>query len=301
MKGRETDYKGWALLLIIVCVPAYIIYTSTQEAYPGLIDIVGGVLAITVGTALWMHWNSDEPDNEVRRAGNIVMALLALFGGFNVWAHVTLGRDISAAQEAKKEVRDQKEWEQKLADKEADRNLKLAQAQAQLMEAQRNLNLAEARKLNALPPSQRRSGSGNQSAGVNLLPAAPPTPEVSLTESPSVAAAPLSAADVRNERRGMIVILLMLEMLTAIVGGAWVQAKKSWDGDGDGVPDFVQRIFLYDPDYVAERWPQYLPRLGQRGGQPPAEQRPAFGFGQTGSAPGQSAPQRRFFRRPVGK
>lgn len=266
---RETDYKGWASVLIIVLGPAWIIYHSTKIAYPGLINIVSVMLIITAGTALLAHANADEPDAEIRKAWGTILLGLALLGGANVWVHVTLTRDISAASEAKAEFHKEADWEQEQKDKDAARRQKLAASQSALNESQKGLEQAQARKLSMLPPSQRRLAPKADNSRLLV------SPELTASEKePQKTAGPatpiMTEAEVREEGRWQVILVLMLDMLLAIGGAAWIHRKKVIDANGNDIPDYIERMYETMPDYVRARFPQLVPRIEQwRAAHPP--------------------------------
>lgn len=258
-KGRNRTWSLWGL---IVFAPAVAIAISTYYVFPESFKIIGIMLIISVGVSAWILRNSDEPDAQIRRFGLHVKFALAFVLFLNLAVHVQVSRELSAANHSRAERHEEEDREQTRKDQEARRKALEADAKAKELTATAGL-VEQTRKLNyGLKPNARVAPPVVASqAESSPDPLAVPIPK---TETVKAVVAVITPDDVRNGWAGWMFALAIIESLIAVVGGARLMVMLHWDADGNGVPDWMQKLspeelWTRSPEHYAKMYPNRQP------------------------------------------
>lgn len=230
MSVKGINLKGWIIFVIAVLIPAGVVGFSNKEIFPGMWEIMTALLVITVGAAALTHDMADEPDTTLRQFGLVAVVALGAVLYLNCISHVTYRREIEASGQGVQELHAEQDRQNKLAEDAARRQVELANAEKARLDAQR-------RVLVQLPTSQRRN--------VPLTSALPSTNPAQPEPAPQIleASAPKETpAQIRDKWNPRLLWLLVIETGMAILGLLVLFAVRHWDGDENGVPDWLQRV-----------------------------------------------------------
>lgn len=258
-KGKN---RAWSLWGLIVFAPAVAIAISTYYVFPESFKIIGIMLIISVGVSAWILRNSDEPDAQIRRFGLNVKFALAFVLFLNLAVHVQVSRELSAANHSRVERHEEEDREQARKDQEARRKALEAEAKTKELTATAGL-VEQTRKMNyGLKPSARIAAPVVSSPAESPLdPLAVPPAK---TEPAKTIAAMVTPDDVRNGWSGWMFALAIIESLIAVVGGARLMVMLHWDADGNGIPDWMQKLspeelWTRSPEHYAKMYPNRQP------------------------------------------
>lgn len=268
----------WLLWILVVLLPACAIAYSTWHVFRDAFPIIALLLVISVGVSAWTVVQADEPDSRLRQAGLAAKFALAVIGFLNLGAHVQIAREMSAAKESTQERHAEEDREQERRDREAKREAFRAEARAKELGAQKEAMTAEARLNNSLPVRQRkRTVAADMAASPTPDPLAPTSSPAPATAQKMTTAA-ATPEQVRDSWAWWVFFLTILESFVAVVGGAGLLVMRHWDADGNGVPDWIERLPESEirrrfPREHARLYPQSQPATasaGQIGFAPPA-------------------------------
>jgi len=233
MQNKGFHWRGWLIFAVAVCVPAWIVYDSNNKVFPEMWEVMTALLVVTVGASALTHDMADEPDTTLRQFGLVFMVVLGFVLYVNVVNHVSYGRELLASQKSVSERDTERQKQNDDAEREKNRQVELAKAQESLLKAERNLVVQ-------LPVNQRRAVQ-HRPITPTVTPAGSATPP-NQTPTQQAAGPSLTPAQVRDKWNPRLLRMLVLETGLAIVGLLVLFAVRHWDGDGNGVPDWLERI-----------------------------------------------------------
>ena len=162
----------------------------------------------------------------------------------NLGAHWLLAREVSAAKQGVLERHAEEDREDRRKAAEAERQLALKQAEAELTATNVRLQNAERRRLAQLPPSERRSTLSAPKPEAT----APIVQPLSLVPPGSVASvsAPvvtpkLTPEQVRESWWWKLTALAFAECFASVLAGAILAGIWEWDRNHDGIADHLQQ------------------------------------------------------------
>lgn len=256
---KKQSGRTWSLWVLIVLAPAIAIAISTYYVFPESFKIIGIMLLISVGVSAWIVHNSDEPLQQIRRFGLIVKFAVAIVMFLSLAVHVQVSRELSAANHSRTERHEEEDRAEERRDKEARRRKLEAEARAAELAAA-GVVIEQQRKLNyGLRVGQRKAAPVPEAAQETTDPLTVPTPT---PKPPDKAAAIVTPESVREYWSPWMFLLAILDALIAIVGGARLLVLLHWDGNGNDVPDWMERL---TPEELWARSPEHYAKLyGQR-------------------------------------
>lgn len=234
----KSSISKWALWVLVVLLPALAIAYSTWHVFRDAFPIIALLLAISVGVSAWTVFQSDEPDSRLRQAGLAAKFALAVVNFLNLSVHVQIAREMSGAKEGVVERHAEEDREQARLDAQARRDKVLAEARAAEIAAQKDAMRAEAILNNSLPVRQRKR-TVTATATPEVDPLATPTKTAQPKQIAAVAASP---EQVRESWPWWVFFLTILESFVAVVGGAALLVMRHWDGNGNNVADWIERL-----------------------------------------------------------
>lgn len=235
----KSSISKWVLWALVVLLPALAIAYSTWHVFRDAFPIIALLLTISVGVSAWTVVQSDEPDSRLRQAGLAAKFALAVIGFLNLGAHVQIAREMSGAKEGVVERHTEEDREQERADKEARRQKMLTEARAAETAALTEAMRREAQLNNSLPVRQRK-----RTVTATVTPEPDPLAEPSPTPAPPKQAVTVAASPehVRESWSWWVFFLTILESFVAVVGGAALLVMRHWDGNGNNVADWIERL-----------------------------------------------------------
>lgn len=245
MKGSISKWVLWAL---VVLLPALAIAYSTWHVFRDAFPIISLLLVISVGVSAWTVVQSDEPDTRLRQAGLAAKFALAVIGFLNLGAHVQIAREMSGAKEGIVERHTEEDREQARLDAQARRDKLVAEARAAEIAAQKDAMRAEAYLNNSLPVRQRK-----RTVTVTATPTSDPLAPAAISTPAVGAVASISPDKVREGWSWWVFFLTIIESFVAVVGGAALLVMRHWDGNGNNVADWIERL---PKEEVKRRFPR---------------------------------------------
>jgi hypothetical protein len=235
----------WRKLLLftfIVILPAVVVGMSNFKAFPESSFLATVMLLTTMGVAGLFTWKSNHATPKIVRyciiADIIICALLCV----NVGCHWIFSRELSGAKQSTVERHTEEDREEKRKAAEADRQLALKKADADLAAKNAQVIAAEERRLARLPRWMR------QSQTPIAAPAAPaPTPSTlalsadSAPESQAAAKPKATEEQVRENWWWTLIALAFAECFASILAGGILMGVWEWDRNHDGIPDHLQQ------------------------------------------------------------
>lgn len=232
----------WGLWICIILLPAIGVARSNKTAFPEALGIASLLLAISVGVSLYTTIKSDEPDKALRQWGLLVEGGLAVAIFFNLVCHFQLARETSAAQHnvAEKHVEEDREEKRKDADtrREIARREMRAKEIAALAEQQR----VQTDLLRQLPTRKRNLAPSGIPPVTADEPEAATGPNLEFQEKTVEKKQIVTPEMIRESWNSTLMWLAAIEAFIAIVGGVILTIMRHWDGNGNGVPDWIERV-----------------------------------------------------------
>jgi hypothetical protein len=150
---------GWRKLILfsfIVLLPALVVGISNFYVFPNSALSATLMLIVTVGVSGIFTYFSGDATARIRRyciAADVVICVILCI---NLGSHWLLAREVSASKQGVEERHVEEDREEQRRKAEAERQLALRKADTDLAKAQANASYAESRRLQQLPPEQRR-------------------------------------------------------------------------------------------------------------------------------------------------
>src|SRR5215510_11668801 len=140
-----------------VLLPTIVVGISNFTVFPDSAWAATIMLVVTAGVAGVFTYFSGDATARVRRYCIIANIAICAVLCFNLGGHWILAREVSAARQGvvERHAEEDRDDRRKIAD--AERQLALKKAEAELTAANIKLQNAERRRLAQLPPSERRS------------------------------------------------------------------------------------------------------------------------------------------------
>jgi hypothetical protein len=244
------------LFTFIVLLPSVIVGISTFHVFPDSSLLATLMLIVTVGIAGVFTYCSSDATARIRRyciaADVLICAILCV----NLGGHWILAREVSASRQGLEERHTEEDREDRRRTAEAERQLALKQAEADLLKQQTAAINADRRRLVQLLPEQRRSAlnggvmaskaEAKGSAAILRL------AESATPEAPPVPVPRLTPEQVREKWWWFLTALAIAECAASVLAGAILAGVWEWDRDHDGVPDHLQNL------QQRTSWPQSL-------------------------------------------
>jgi hypothetical protein len=227
-----------------VFLPALCVGISNYTVFPDSFLIATLMLIIAAGVAGVFTYFSSDAMPAIRRYCVIADIAICAVLCFNLGGHWILSREVSAARQGvtERHVEEDRADARKTAD--AERQIALKKADAELAATNIKLANAERRRLAQLPVNERRS-----------ILSAPATPEptqtpliapMSLVAPGAAVIAPvtiprLTPEQVRANWWAFLTGLAIAECAVSVLAGVILSAVWQWDRNKDGIPDHLQR------------------------------------------------------------
>lgn len=268
---RAQKMKWWALFIVVIGALDYMIYRSTDHAFPDLLELTVGMMVLTGAFTSFTHANANEPDPLVRRFGLAGFLAVALLDVATLWGHVSLSRDLSAAKAGQVEKRENESWAERLKTSATEREVKRLAAESETYKSRAELEKAQTRKLQTLPPTLRsqlattlmRSQKGQGSTTAKDDP--PPALLDPHIKQEGEATVYKTETQVKAEWRGFISKSTLFTVLIAVLFAAGMVAIKHWDSNSNNIPDYVERIYERNPELCRELYPEWYAILTNPG------------------------------------
>ena len=252
---KEINWDIWVAFLIAVAIPAGIIASSNFDIFPGMRGKMFALLAITVGASLYTAFKADEPDKSLRQAGIIIHCALGFVLYLNVVSHMTFNRELISSEQSRQEQH--VEEDRDLARAKELTALEIARQKA---ESER---LAQVSRVLVQTPNKQKgtlaqrlfSSTPNPSQPAATAPTPPPV------STPATVA--LTPQEVRDWWNPVLMWLLMIEAGLSILGISAITWVRNWDSNGDGVPEWLNRIARqFTREEFAGVYPKYFAKYG---------------------------------------
>ena len=233
------------LFCFTVLLPAVVVGISNFGVFPDSAWAATLMLIVTVGVAAIFTWQSGDATPKISRyciaADFVIAAILCV----NLGSHWLLSREVAAAKQGVEERHSEEDREEK-------RRADNAKRQLDLKKAELDLQNAEARRLRALPRSERRSAMRppEQAESWQVIP--PHTPKAELK-------AKLSPEQVRESWWWKLTALAFAECFASVLAGAILAGIWEWDRNGDGIDDAKQQPKVLARIVQPEEFPDALP------------------------------------------
>jgi hypothetical protein len=234
------------LFTFVVLLPAVIVGISNFAVFPDSAWQATLMLIVTLGSSAIFTWQSGNATPKIARycivADFVICAVLCV----NLGAHWILAREVSAAKQGVVERHNEEDRDDRRKTADAERQLALKKAEAELAATNIKLQNAERRRLAQLPPSERRSmlSAPTPAPTANQTPLIAP---MSLVPPGSVAAVGpaitprLTPDQVRENWWWRLTALAIAECVAGVLAGAILAGVWEWDKNHDGIPDHLQR------------------------------------------------------------
>jgi len=231
------------LFAFVVLLPAVIVGISNFGVFPDAAWLATLMLVVTVGVAAVFTWQSGDATAKISRYCIVADFVIAAILCVNLGSHWLLAREVSAAKQGVVERHAEEDRDDRRKAAEADRQLQLKKAEAELAATNIKLQNAERRRLAQLPVIERRS-SITVATTEPTQPAAALVAPMSLVAPGSVASigAPrLTPEQVRESWWWKLTALAFAECFASVLAGAILAGVWEWDRNRDGIPDHLQR------------------------------------------------------------
>jgi len=232
------------LFVFVVLLPAVVVGISNLTVFPDSAWAATIMLVVTVGVAAVFTWQSGEATRKIARyciaADFVIAAILCVDMG----SHWLLAREVSAAKQGVVERHDEEDRADRRKSAEAERQLALKKAEAELAAANVKLQNAEARRLARLRLSERRSSITVATPEPTNAPVIAPMSLVppGATVSTTVELKPrLTPDQVRESWWWKLTALAFAECFASVLAGAILAGIWEWDRNHDGIPDHLQQ------------------------------------------------------------
>lgn len=239
----------WCLSVPLVAATIY----NTWHLWPNLLilALLAGLTILGSGVYLIAHTMEIVP--AVRRKALIADTLAVGSLVISIGLHVAAGRDVETASSYRAEQQENQERANRFQEEAARRQKELLQAEAARDQAAYKRTLAEIERAKrtggALPPPRPVRPAGS----VVLEGAAPRIGEI--TASPNAR---------KDSWYYYVLAAFLVELLTAVFGPVAVYHERTCDRDGNGIPDFIEKLWEMVPDRVRREYPYYVKKLEDR-------------------------------------
>jgi hypothetical protein len=253
---REIDWTGVGWFVMLILVPCLIVMGSAWHLWPHMRFMTTGLLLLTLGIAALVYAATCEPDAWLKQIGIAIGFALTIVHAGDLILHVAYSREIDAAMASHNErvVEDARQLE--IEKQRNQMRIDATKAEQARMETARKALVqvpvylkgeASSKLLLSVPSTQPQS-----------LPSA--TPTLLPGETPPVIE---TAEQIRSRYQTYMWWALILGVLVALGGGAVVHHARQLDRDGNGIPDWVQRVAKrYAESEFAKGWPKYYEMYG---------------------------------------
>jgi hypothetical protein len=234
------------LFTFTVLTPAVIVGISNFAVFPDSSLPATLMLIATVGVAGVFTYFSGDATAKVRRYCIIADVVICAILCVNLGGHWILAREVSAARQGVEERHAEEEREDLRREAEAERQLRLKQAEADVLAKQTAAIHAERRRLQQLPPEERRSvlkaapKAEPTKATIQPLSFAPAMDTTAIV-APSVTIKRLTPDEVRDKWWWFLTALAIAECAASVLAGAILAGVWEWDRNRDGIPDHLQQ------------------------------------------------------------
>jgi len=231
-------WRKFFLFTGCVILPAIMIGYANYNVFPDSYFLATAMLSATVLIAAIFTWKSRLATARVQQYCILADMLLCTVLCINLGGHWLLAREHSAAKQGLIERHTEEDREGKRRAEEADRQLKLAQAAADLEKSQTAKINAEARRLSRLPVERRQTIL----IAPQMAPAVPPSvDQPMINEIPKPKGPPrLSPDEVVLKFQPFLTYMAFIDCFAAVLLGALLFAMWEWDRNQNGIPDHLE-------------------------------------------------------------
>jgi hypothetical protein len=228
-----------------VLLPVIMVGISNYHVFPDAFWIATLMLGVTAGVSGVFSYFSGDATPKVRRyciiADIVICAVLCV----NLGGHWILSREVSAAKQGVVERHAEQDRDDARKTAEAERQIAIKKADAELAANNTKLANAEARRLARLPLAERRSVL----AAATPEPTAAPTQKIIITPMslvpPGSATAPivpkLTPEQVRENWWWFLTGLAIAECAVSVLAGCILSGVWQWDRNHNGIPDHLEK------------------------------------------------------------
>jgi hypothetical protein len=232
------------IYVFTVLLPASMVGISNFHVFPDASLLATLMLVVTAGVAGVFTYFSGDATAKVRRYCILADVAICAILCVNLGGHWILAREVSAARQGVEERHIEEEREERRREAEADRQLRLKEAESTLVRDQAKVIREERRRLAQLPPEERRS-----------VLKAPPKVEAAATPAAVAPIQPLSPApgetakilaprmtpdEVRDKWWWFLTALAIAECAASVLAGVVLSGVWEWDRNHDRIPDHLQ-------------------------------------------------------------
>lgn len=261
-KYKDRKLGPWTWFVILVITVAFQIYMilSTSHLWPDLLSLAIVAAIADVAAVIYITAHVMEIDAIVRKTA--ISALVAIHAGFilNIALHGAASRDVGNVARMRAEQIENQKREDQMMENQARRNKEVLAAAGQTLEKARRYsdsvtNQARRAGVEAPPPLRLRM------------------PEIKAEDSgPQISEVTASTGQTSKSWMWWVFGGFIAALGLGIGSASAVLHAKTTDEDGNGIPDYIERMYRIRPDVVQARFPEFYAILsGQM--TPPAPKR----------------------------
>ena len=229
-------WRKFFLFLCIVALPALIVGVCNYNVFPDSSFVMTVMICATVGVAAVFTWKSRQATRRVAQYCIVADIFICIVLCVNGGGHLLLSRELSAAKQGLAERHIEEDREGKRRDAEAERQVKIAQANAEILRNQTAQIQAESRRLSRLPYEQRRSILSDSRPVAEIAPA-PTAPAVAVESKLSRSIPRLTPDEVLAEWAWFLTVMSFVDFFASVLAGAVLIGVWEWDRNQNGIPD----------------------------------------------------------------
>lgn len=234
------------IYVFTVLLPALMVGISNFHVFPDASLLATLMLVVTAGVAGVFTYFSSDATAKIRRYCILADVAICAILCVNLGGHWILAREVSAARQGVEERHAEEDRAEQMRIAEAERQLRLKEAEAALVRDQTKAIHAERRRLATLPPEQRRSVLAAQpaqtpaaAATIQLL-SLQPVETAAKPEAPAVITPRLTPEQVRERWWWFLTALAIAECAASVLAGVVLAGVWEWDRNKDSIPDHLQ-------------------------------------------------------------
>lgn len=249
--NRNNDYTErsirWTWFLwfgLTIPLSAFLIY-STYELWPELVFMAALGAAAIIFASIYTTAHLNEIDPGIRQTARESKALMLAAMILNVGIHGMAGRSVGLEAQRRAEQEANQARQSRLAAEKADREKALLESQAKVLDR-------ATRYSNATTYQASRAGV-----------APPPPPRVGLAkiagEDAPVEIGTVTASPVERKSAWFWpgIFGFLVELIAGVWAGVRVLHARTRDDNQNGVPDWIERVYRVNPEFVRDHYPAF--------------------------------------------
>jgi hypothetical protein len=230
------------IYVFTVFLPALMVGISNFHVFPDAFLLATLMLLVTAGVAGVFSYFSGDATPKVRRYCILADVAICAILCVNLAGHWILSREVSAARQGVEERHTEEDRDERRRAAEAERQLQLKQADAELAKQQTAQIHAERRRLAQLPIEQRHSvlSATKPETRPTIQPMSLVPPGSAVAAVGVAEAHRLSPDQVRDKWWWFLTALAIAECAASVLAGVVLSGVWEWDRNHDGIPDHLQ-------------------------------------------------------------